>query len=794
MCGVNFGMNCCVWRRPSIKCVADARWSAALLSTKEDRILYDCCKDTGGIVLRYCASSLKKPTKGKNGLKKLQIDAKMLQNDYKLKPITTVLFFGGIMKRLLSVILTLLIIATVIPSSLVVANAAQKVSTGNSYIDSYVNLAISLEGKTRSYFGFNRAWCDLFIGWLGKKLDYDFIPPQSKCSYGYGIGNWIAKNGGTFTYFYSDAASNATYGKKMNEADYTPQVGDIVFLRSSSYSSMKSPTRWAHNGIVYKVTDSSIYVVHGNWSSKVVVGTVFSRTSAKKQGSKYYRVTGYARPAWPTDGQNDTDDLAQISLNTTDMTIPMGLTGQLEATLSVQPSDDTAITYQSGDASIASVDDKGLVTPVSIGETEIIVSTGEMTATAKITVTDRLENLTDSLPEGAGDGDWSTIDLYRYVFNGEKISETEIEGENYIRTEVSAEHGSWGDEIDTTTKPTESATLKITATTTEYNRQKWVANTDITVYSDPEMTEKAGIISSGEQFETFERGYSANKLSAKTDLGYITVRTASDANAYADFVGCDFVGGETWTTLCAMNVRLSASTTASISTTYAKGKSVTVTEYAETDKYLWGKTAKGWIALYNYAEAEFNANQTDNGSVTTYRYREFAGKTVFVYLQRESEGEWQVAPLNAVGTVAVEKATFYYGQALADDKNEDQPEIDQPETDQPETDDNLTTDGPDSSPEILPDNDVVIGGVNNGAANGGNVSGSDNGANDSTNNGTSGVFDYNDDGVADSADMLIMEQAMLGKQTSSAKIDLNGDGVFNTTDLIIMQMKLLGWA
>lgn len=576
------------------------------------------------------------------------------------------------MKKLISLILIILMLACMIPSSAISAFAATTISTGNSYIDDYVNLALSLEGKTKSYFGFTRAWCDLFVGWLGEKLDYDFIPPQSKCSYGYGIGNWIAKHGGSFTYFYSDVASDAKYGTKMSESDYTPQVGDIVFLRASSYSSMKSPTRWAHNGIVYKVTDSSIYIVHGNWSSKVTVGTVFSRKSTKYYGGKYYRVTGYARPAYPqtvTDQAESylteaTDGVSDIHLNVSEVTLPLGLTCQIEATTLPPQTDAGSISYESGDTSVATVSDSGLVTPVSVGETDITVSAGDISCSAHITVTAALKNLCEEPPEDAYDGDFTAIDLYRYVYNDETRSDTAIDGMTPVREEITDE-GEWGEEKETTEKPTESDTLKITSTETVYNTEKWTANADITLYSDAALSEECGVIEAGEQFSTYDRKISSGKLIVRTDGGYLAVRTSSDADAYALFGGTDFVVNETWTTSVALKVRAEASTSSTHVTTYSKGTALAITAYAETDKYLWGKTGKGWVALYNYADNEFNAVKSGADSVTTYRYTQLEGKTVYVYYTPTGNSDWQVAPLTESGTTTVEKATFYYGESTA---------------------------------------------------------------------------------------------------------------------------------
>ena len=582
------------------------------------------------------------------------------------------------MKRLISLLLALVIIAGVIPAMTFSASALT-VSTGNAYIDKYLNMAMSVEGKTKSYFGFNRAWCDLFIGWPAEKTGMtDIIPPMSKCNYGDGIGNYIATHGGSFVYFYDDVARDCDYGVKMKESDYTPKPGDIVFLRSSSSSSMTSPTRWSHNAIVYEVTDSSIYVVHGNWSSQVVVGTRFSRTSAVRYG-KYYRITGYARPAYPETSPDvepenpilqvpgymcvpDTTDNA-VKLNITEATVPADLTCQIETTLPDEMAD-LDVTYTSGNTDVATVGENGLVTPVSEGETEITVKAGDDETTArtvKITVVKKVFDLLEAKPNDETAENYKEIFLHRYVYNEELKRDTLIEGEIPFRTDVSETEKVWSELKKTTTKPETSDELEIISTETSYNVEKWTAKTDISVYKDENMTEKVGTISSGETFSTYNRKIVSGNLVAETENGFIVVRTASSASKYATFIGTEFVTNEAWKTLTTLNVRSAPSTSGDYVTAYSKGTSVTVTEYSEDDKYLWGKTSKGWIALYNYSAAEYNAEKTSESSISTYSYKVLEDEKYYVYNDVVSCSKWQVAPITASGTTTVEKKTFYYG-------------------------------------------------------------------------------------------------------------------------------------
>ena len=179
------------------------------------------------------------------------------------------------------------------------------------------------------------------------------------------------------------------------------------------------------------------------------------------------------------------------------------------------------------------------------------------------------------------------------------------------------------------------------------------------------MTEKVGIISSGETFSTYNRKIVSGNLVAETENGFVVVRTASSASKYATFIGTEFFVNETWKTSTELNVRATPSTGGTYVTYYSKGTSVTITEYSEDDKYLWGKTSKGWIALYNYSAAEYNAEKTSESSISTYSYKVLEDEKYYVYNDVVSYSKWQVAPITASGTTTVEKKTFYYGETTS---------------------------------------------------------------------------------------------------------------------------------
>ena len=78
-----------------------------------------------------------------------------------------------------------------------------------------------------------------------------------------------------------------------------------------------------------------------------------------------------------------------VTVSPTSTSIEAGQTTQLTATVAPSNADNTAVTWSTGDASIASVDENGLVTANGVGKTTITVTTqdGGFTATCEVIVT-----------------------------------------------------------------------------------------------------------------------------------------------------------------------------------------------------------------------------------------------------------------------------------------------------------------------------------------------------------------------------------------------------------------------
>lgn len=179
------------------------------------------------------------------------------------------------------------------------ASVALGQSTGtNALAQQFVNTALSVRGKTASYFGGfgGQSWCAYFIGWCAKQNNLqDIISPDA----GNGVSHYqyVLSHGGTGVRFYDNRGDmkGGTYLK--NREDFIPQTGDIVLFTWKWVDGKRTnPGRnIPHVAIVSSVSNGKINVVHGNWDGKVVTPGDPYTTSWKITSPEIY---AYARPNW----------------------------------------------------------------------------------------------------------------------------------------------------------------------------------------------------------------------------------------------------------------------------------------------------------------------------------------------------------------------------------------------------------------------------------------------------------------------------------------------------------------
>ena len=215
------------------------------------------------------------------------------------------------MKKAVAFLLSTILLCSLVLYVAPVASAAWSTNyslSGNQAQD-IVNVAVAQENKTGSELGYSSSWCSYFVYDCAQKADIpsSMIPRQGYASSLYRvmtqngteghyftdvisqIPNWTGGNGGGMSSNY-----DTQYSTGILSSNWTPQVGDIVFFTYTAYSTI------SHVAIVQKPFQADgtnkITVVHGNWSSKVTVGTTMPRGALQKMGTYTYAICAYVRP------------------------------------------------------------------------------------------------------------------------------------------------------------------------------------------------------------------------------------------------------------------------------------------------------------------------------------------------------------------------------------------------------------------------------------------------------------------------------------------------------------------
>lgn len=86
--------------------------------------------------------------------------------------------------------------------------------------------------------------------------------------------------------------------------------------------------------------------------------------------------------------QDEPIPVSDIALNKTALSLNVGETGQLTATVTPENAEDKTVTWTSDKPEVAAVSDEGLVTALGPGEATITAKAGQRTATCEVTVQD----------------------------------------------------------------------------------------------------------------------------------------------------------------------------------------------------------------------------------------------------------------------------------------------------------------------------------------------------------------------------------------------------------------------
>ena len=126
-----------------------------------------------------------------------------------------------------------------------------------------------------------------------------------------------------------------------------------------------------------------------------------------------------------------------ITLDKTSLTMKVGETATLKATVKPDDATDKTVTWSSADKSIATVDKTGKVTAVKEGETVITATAGDKTASCKVTVNNYVFSIDPMAVKAAGNGDFFGITVtctgeYSLGEMSEWISEYAVSGNNHV--------------------------------------------------------------------------------------------------------------------------------------------------------------------------------------------------------------------------------------------------------------------------------------------------------------------------------------------------------------------------
>ena len=169
------------------------------------------------------------------------------------------------------------------------------------------------------------------------------------------------------------AASSVTLDKSTLE---------LIVGSSDKLTATVSPANTTDKSVKWTSSDASVVAV--NASGRIVAKAAGTATITATCGEATASCKVTVLPVAVT----------SVTLNKTSMSLTMGGSGQLTATVSPTNATDKSVTWTSSDKSIATVDANGKVTPVSAGTATITATCGGKTASCKVTVSKKSQTIT----------------------------------------------------------------------------------------------------------------------------------------------------------------------------------------------------------------------------------------------------------------------------------------------------------------------------------------------------------------------------------------------------------------
>ena len=152
----------------------------------------------------------------------------------------------------------------------------------------------------------------------------------------------------------------------------------------AQWSYITSTGRWQKNSEFDASQDADVVV------KKQSVAVMLVLDCSSSLGSQYSTMQSHARSFIKTlqEASYDPYAVSSVSLNSTSLSLYVGNTRQLTATVSPSSAKDKTVTWVSFNPSAVQVDQTGLITALDVGESDVVVTTtdGGYTAACKVTV------------------------------------------------------------------------------------------------------------------------------------------------------------------------------------------------------------------------------------------------------------------------------------------------------------------------------------------------------------------------------------------------------------------------
>lgn len=220
--------------------------------------------------------------------------------------------------RVLSVILAVLMLASVLPMNVFAANDYKNTykNTGNQREDIVGVAKTQVGNKNGSKYGAgSAAWCAYFIVWCARQAGIDKSIIKST--------GWAAASALGVKYCGRDA-------NRTKDIDYTPKRGDIIIFDYKPYCNKEPQKHGDHVGIVDYVKDGKVYTIEGNsypdWS---VRKNSYSLT--------YVDIKGYGVPNYSsstkvktTSSYTITPTISSVTNKTADVSVALNKTASVK--------------------------------------------------------------------------------------------------------------------------------------------------------------------------------------------------------------------------------------------------------------------------------------------------------------------------------------------------------------------------------------------------------------------------------------------------------------------------------